>query len=191
MKDREIVDLYWQRSEMAISETADKYGNYCHTIAYNILESTEDSEECVNDTWLSAWNSMPDKRPERLSPFLGKITRNFAISKGLAKSRQKRGGKAITVALEDLDECIASGYDLASEIEDRELEKAINRFVKALPKTEQEVFVSRYWYFETEVAIAKQQGFSKSKVNAILKRTRSKLRDYILQEGLCTSQSES
>ena len=175
MKDDQIVDLYWQRSEAAISETDNKYGNYCHTIAYNILQNAEDSEEGVNDTWLNAWNSMPDKRPARLSPFLGKITRNLAITKGLAKAREKRGGKAVTLALEELDECLASGYDLDSEIEQRELERAINTFVKALPQIEQELFVLRYWYFETEVAIATRKGFSKSKVNVVLKRVRNKL----------------
>lgn len=81
MNDREIVNLYWQRSEQAISETERKYGSYCHIIAYNILENSEDSEECVNDTWMSAWNAMPDKRPDRLSPFLARITRNFALTK--------------------------------------------------------------------------------------------------------------
>ena len=191
MKDNQIVDLFWQRSEAAISETDSKYGNYCHTIAYNILQNAEDSEECVNDTWLNAWNSMPDKRPARLSPFLGKITRNLAITKGLAKTREKRGGKAITLALEELDECLASGYDLNSEIEQRELERAINTFVKALPQIEQELFVLRYWYFETEVAIATRKGFSKSKVNVVLKRVRNKLQRYLLQEGLCTNQNES
>ena len=191
MKDDQIVDLYWQRSEAAISETDNKYGNYCHTIAYNILQNAEDSEECVNDTWLNAWNSMPDKRPARLSPFLGKITRNLAITKSLAKAREKRGGKAVTLALEELDECLASGYDLDSEIEQRELERAINTFVKALPQIEQELFVLRYWYFETEVAIATRKGFSKSKVNVVLKRVRNKLQGYLLQEGLCTNQNES
>ena len=191
MKDEQIVDLYWQRSEAAISETDNKYGNYCHTIAYNILQNAEDSEECVNDTWFNAWNSMPDKRPARLSPFLGKITRNLAITKGLAKTRDKRGGKAITLALEELDECLASGYDLDSEIEQRELERAINTFVKALPQIEQDLFVLRYWYFETEVAIATRKGFSKSKVNVVLKRVRNKLQRYLLQEDLCTNQNES
>jgi len=190
MNDKQIVDLYWQRSERAISETINKYGNYCQTIAYNILENNQDSEECVNDTWLSAWNSMPDKRPQKLCAFLGKITRNFAISKGIEKSREKRGGKAVTLALEDLDECIASGYDLDSEIEERELERAINIFVKELSEKEQQIFVCRYWFLETEVTIAKKQGCSKSKVSAVLQKTRRKLKDYLLQEGLCTSQKE-
>lgn len=191
MNDREIVNLYWQRAETAITETERKYGSYCHTIAYNILENVEDSEECVSDTWLSAWNTMPDRRPERLSPFLGRITRNFAISKAIAKCREKRGGKSITLALEELDECIASGYSLEDEIEERELEQTINRFVNCLPEVERMVFVSRYWFLDTEVGIARKQGFSKSKVSAMLKRTRDQLRKYLIQEGLCVSRKES
>ena len=92
MKDTEIVELYWQRSERAVEESERKYGAYCRAVAYNILESGEDAEECVNDTWLSAWNAMPDKRPSRLGAFLAKITRNFAISRALERSRLKRGG---------------------------------------------------------------------------------------------------
>ena len=134
MNDRQIIELFWQRSETAITETASKYGKYCHTIAYNILANTQDSEECVNDTWMSAWNSMPDKRPQKLCSFLGRITRNFAISKGIANGREKRGGKAVTLALEELDECIASGYNLDSEIEEKELARAINDFIKTLPE---------------------------------------------------------
>ena len=92
MDDKSIVDLYWQRSDKAIEETASKYGSYCRTIAYNILANAEDSDECVNDTYLSAWNSMPDKRPDRLSPFLAKITRNHALHKYENNHRLKRGG---------------------------------------------------------------------------------------------------
>lgn len=190
MKDKEIIDLYWRRSDAAIEETARKYGGYCHTIAYNILENFEDSEECVNDTWLGAWNSMPDKRPAKLAAFLGKITRNFAISRGIAKSREKRGGKAVILALEELDECIPDGFDLSAVIEARELELALCRFVRSLPETERQVFVSRYWYLDTELRIAKRQRFSKSKVSAMLKRTRSKLQTYLQEEGLCTVQRD-
>ena len=105
MNDREIVNLYWQRSEQAITETEQKYGRYCHIIAYNILENSEDSEECVNDTWMSAWNSMPDKRPERLSPFLARITRNFALTKIVRRTAKKRGGAASPSACASTRRC--------------------------------------------------------------------------------------
>jgi len=190
MNDREIVELYWRRSEQAIRETIQKYGTYCHIIAYNILESTEDSEECVNDTWLSAWNSMPDKRPERLNAFLAKITRNHALTKIVRRTAKKRGGGEALLALEELNDCIASGYDLEREIEDRELSAAIDSFIAQLPEEEQLVFLSRYWFFATEREIAEKLGYSRSGVNAMLKRTRNKLGAYLVKEGLCTIRNE-
>ena len=190
MNDREIVNLYWQRSEQAIMETAQKYGRYCHIIAYNILENSEDSEECVNDTWMSAWNAMPDKRPERLSPFLGRITRNFALTRIVRGRAKKRGGGEIALALEELDEYLASGCDLEKEIEDRELSRAIDTFIGQLGEEEQLTFVSRYWFVATEREIAEKLGLSRSGVSAMLKRTRSKLKTYLMMEGLCTSRNE-
>ena len=190
MNDREIVNLYWQRSEQAIDETSRKYGRYCDIIAYNILENAEDSEECVNDTWMSAWNAMPDKRPDRLGPFLARITRNFALKKIVHRTAKKRGGGEAEFALEELDECLSSGCDLEKEVEDRELSRAIDAFVGNLPEEEQLVFVSRYWFVATEREIAEKLGLSRSGVAAMLKRTRSKLRTYLLKEGLCTIRNE-
>ncbi len=190
MNDREIVNLYWQRSEQAITETEQKYGRYCHIIAYNILENSEDSKECVNDTWMSAWNAMPDKRPERLGPFLARITRNIALTKIVRRTAKKRGGGEAELALEELDECLPSGYDLEKEIEDRELSRIIDAFVGNLPEEEQLVFVSRYWLVTTEREIAEKLGMSRSGVSAMLKRTRSKLKTYLMMEGLCTSRNE-
>lgn len=189
MNDGDIVNLYWERAEQAVAETAKKYGKYCHRIAYNILENSEDSEECVNDTWMSAWNSMPDKRPERLSPFLGKITRNFALKKIIRGKAKKRGGGEGMLALEELDECIASGYDLEQKIEERELGKAIDRFITQLQEKEQMVFICRYWYMVSEREIAGKLGLTRSGVNAMLRRTRNKLKTYLIREGLCTVQS--
>ena len=186
MNDSEIVNLYWERSEQAVAETVKKYGNYCHRIAYNILMNAEDSEECVNDTWLSAWNAMPDKRPDRLSPFLGKITRNFALKEIVHDHAKKRGGGEMPLALEELDECITSGYDLERNVENRELGRAIDRFVEHLPEREQLVFVCRYWYLAGEREIAEKLSLSRSGVNAMLRRTRKKLKTYLITEGLCT-----
>ena len=184
MKDREIVDLYWQRSEMAISETADKYGNYCHTIAYNILESTEDSEECVNDTWLSAWNSMPDKRPERLSPFLGKITRNLAIDRCRNREAKKRGGCEYNVAYHELENCLSGKTEPSAVIEQQELVRYIEEFLLTLPVKERRVFILRYWHFKTVSEIAWQYGYSVSKTSMMLHRTRKKLRTYLMNRGV-------
>ena len=191
MNDRDIVNLYWERSEQAIVETEKKYGRYCHIIAYNILNSSEDSEECVNDTWMSAWNAMPDKRPERLSPFLAKITRNFALTTIVRRTAKKRGGGETGLALEELDECVASNYDLEQEIEGRELSQAIDHFLDSLPEEEQLIFLGRYWFLATEQEIAEKTGLSRSGVAAALKRTRNKLKTYLITEGLCTIQKES
>ena len=190
MNDREIVNLYWQRSEKAITETEQKYGRYCHIIAYNILDNSEDSEECVNDTWMSAWNAMPDKRPDRLGPFLARITRNFALTKIVRRTAKKRGGGEAVLALEELDECLSDRCDLEKEIEDWELSRAIDAFVGNLPEVEQLVFVSRYWFMATEREIAEKLGLSRSGVAAMLKRTRSKLKTYLMMEGLCTIRNE-
>ena len=185
MNDREIVDLYWQRSEQAITETDNKYGKYCRIVAYNILENTQDSEECVNDTWLAAWNSMPVNRPERLNAYLAKITRNFALAKVVKRSAKKRGGGELELALEELDDCVPSDYCLEKEVEDRALAESINTFVDLLPEEEQLIFVSRYWFFASEREIAEKQGCSRSRISAMLKRSRDKLKTYLLQEGLC------
>lgn len=185
MNDREIVNLYWQRSEQAIRETEIKYGKYCRIIAFNILENSQDSEECVNDTWFAAWNSMPDKRPERLDPFLGRITRNAALTKITKKNAKKRGGGEFELALEELDACIPSGCSLEQEAEAKELSRAINMFVGTLPEEEQLVFIGRYWFLATERELAEKHGCSRSRINAMLKRTRDKLKNFLLQEGLC------
>ena len=185
MNDKEIVDLYWMRSEQAIQETERKYGKYCRIIAFNILGSTEDSEECVNDTWLAAWNAMPDKRPERLNPFLAKITRNGAISRALERSRLKRGGGQIPLALDELAECVPGGWEPEKALERRELERTLRRFVSGLPETERRVFLARYWYLAPVQEIADKLGFTQSKTAGMLHRTRKKLQRLLQEEGLC------
>ena len=185
MEDKQIVDLYWQRSDLAISETDQKYGRYCHTIAYNICGTNEDAEECVSDTWFRAWNLMPDRRPTVLSAFLGRITRNFAINLIQAKSRIKRGGGEAVFALDELEECIPGGTNPEQALEEKELARAIGSFVSGLPKTEKKIFVLRYWYVASIDDIAKTLGFSAGKVKTTLFRTRKKLKNYLEEEGLC------
>ena len=185
MEDREIVDLYWQRSDLAISETNQKYGRYCHTIAYNICGTQEDAEECVSDTWFRAWNLMPCERPPVLSAFLGRITRNFAINCIKAKNRIKRGGGEAILALDELTECIPGGTNPEQSLEEKELETAIGRFVSELSETEREVFVLRYWYLVPLSDIAEKLQFSMGKVKSILFRTRKKISAFLQEEGLC------
>ena len=185
MEDEQIVDLYWQRSDLAISETNQKYGRYCHTIAYNICGTDEDAEECVNDTWLRAWNLMPDQRPGILSAFLGRITRNLAIDCIKAKHRIKRGGSEAVLALDELEECIPGGTDPEHILEQKELEKAMGRFVAELPQTEKMIFILRYWHIASIDELAEKLHFSKGKIKSSLFRTRRKLRAYLQEEGLC------
>lgn len=184
MDDKQIVELYWQRNESAIDETASKYGPYCHSIAYNILDNDADAEESVNDTYLDAWNSMPPHRPSILATFLGKITRRISIDRWRKRSAEKRGGGQITVVLDELEECLTDGKSVEQEVEAKILSEVINSFVKSLPDTEQRVFLCRYWYMDSIETIAKEFGFSQSKVKSMLYRTREKLRARLIKEGL-------
>ena len=186
MNDSEIVELFWRRSERAISETAKKYGQYCRIVAYNVLGDEQDADECVNDTWLAAWNSMHNHRHSRLNPYLGKITRNFALQRIIYRGAKRRGGGEGTLALEELDDCIPSGCCIEDALEEKELSEAINRFVGRLSPEEQTAFIGRYWFLASERELAQKQGCSRSKTNGMLKHTREKLKTYLLQEGLCT-----
>ena len=182
MEDQKIIDLYWQRSEQAIQETDSKYGGYCYSIAYNILTNREDSEESVSDTYLAAWRAMPPKRPGILSAFLGKITRHLSIDRWRRRTAEKRGGE-IVLALEELEDCISDGLSAEDAVQKKELTVFINRFLDALPETERNVFLCHYWYVDGVQDIADTLGFSVSKVNSMLHRTRQKLRRALEREG--------
>lgn len=183
MTDNQIIALYWRRSETAISETADKYGAYCRTVADHILHSREDSEECVNDTWLRAWNAIPPQRPARLRMFLAKITRNLAFDKFKAQTAGKRGGGEVELILDELSECVSAGGDAEGQFLAQELEETINRFVHTLPKRDCSIFVRRYFFAESIEAIAKKYGLSANNVTVILSRTRQKLKAHLKEEG--------
>lgn len=183
MDDERIVQLYWDRSENAIAETAVKYGSYCHSIAYNILQSTQDAEESVNDTYLHAWNAMPPHRPSILATFLGKITRRLSIDRWRTANRTKRGGGEVPLALEELSECVAGSQDVEDTVVHKELVDAVNRFLDGLPVTERRIFLQRYWYLYPIREIAGSCGFSRSKVTSLLHRTRCNLRRQLEKEG--------
>ena len=184
MDDQKIIELYWARDEEAIRHTADRYGQYCYAIAYRILSVREDSEECVNDTYLDAWNSMPPHRPNILSAFLGKITRRIAIDRWREGRAQKRGGGEIALALDELSECVASAGDVAREVETLEVAAGVRRFLDTLPDTERRIFVRRYWHMEPIADLAERFGYGQSRVKSMLHRTRAKLRRYLEKEGL-------
>ncbi len=184
MNDTEIVELYWQRSEEAIYETSEKYGNYCYAIANCILCNHEDAEESVNDTYRDAWNSMPPHRPSVLSTFLGKITRRISIDRYRKRKAEKRGGGEFPLILDELADCITDGESIEDEYEKKCLAEAINTFVKSLSETERKIFLCRYWHMEPISEIGKRFGFSESKVKSMLYRTREKLRKVLEKEGM-------
>lgn len=184
MKDGEIVNLYWKRSEDAITETSKKYARYCHYISYNVLHNDEDAEECVNDTYMRAWNSMPMHRPNRLSTFLGKITRNLSINKYKGYTAKKRGAGQTSIVLSELDECVPSSESVEQAIDGMALADAINSFLATLSKTKRIVFMRRYWYLSPIKEIAEEYGMKENKVKSMLFRMRNELKLFLEKEGI-------
>ena len=183
MDDAKIVQLYWDRNEQAIPVTANKYGNYCTSIAINILGNREDAEECVNDTYMNAWNSMPPHRPNILSTFLGKIVRNLSIKRYKHNTADKRGGGQATVVLDEIAEFVSDTDSVEQEIDHRELVKAIDSFLDRLPTDTRSIFVCRYWYFDSVSDIANRFGMTENNVSVTLNRLRLKLHNYLLERG--------
>ena len=184
MEDKAIVELYWKRQERAIAETKTKYGAYCQTIAWRVLGDSRDAEECVNDTYLGAWNAMPPHRPARLSTFLGKITRNLSLKRRRALSAAKRGSGEVALSLDELEECVAGTGDVEEHVEAEELARSIDEFLAGLSADDRRMFMCRYWHFDSVADIAGRFGFSQSKVKMSLKRTRDKLATYLREEGV-------
>ncbi len=182
--DQKIIELYCSRSENAIAETAGKYGKYCNAIAYGILGSREDAQECVSDAYLTAWNAIPPRRPADLGTYLGKITRNLSIDRLRARSREKRGGGEAPLALEELEEVVAGSDSPENEAVRKELTAALNRFLGELPQQERYIFVRRYWYLDSLGDIAEKTGFSGSKVASMLFRLRGRLKKQLIEEEL-------
>lgn len=183
MDDDGIIQLYWDRNEQAISITSEKYGHYCKAIARNILDSDEDAEECVNDTYLNAWNSMPTHWPKQLATFLGKITRNLSFNKYKHNHAEKRNGGEIALVLEELADCVSDTDDVEQIIDRRELERAINSFVKNLSAEKRDMFVRRYWYADSVSEIAADYGMLRKSVSKTLERTRKRLKEHLIERG--------
>lgn len=184
MEDKEIVELYFQRSENAIEETKNKYDKYCYRIAYNILYNNEDSEECVNDTYMKAWNAIPPTKPLKLSAFLGKITRNLALHVHKKKHSLKRGEGQVHAVYEELQEVISNHDNPEEKVQVDFVASCITTYLKTLPKQQRMVFVGRYWGFESIEEIAKRLGITKGKTKTILFRTRNGLKEYLAKEGI-------
>ena len=184
MDDKSILDLYWSRSEAAIAETDAKYGAYCFTIAFNILNNREDSEESVSDTYMAAWNSMPPKRPAMLSAFLGKITRYISLDHWKKRSRLKRGGGELELCLEELGDCVSGSESIEDKLIRKHTAAAVNQFLSCLSETERKIFLCRYWYLDPVKDIAQRFGLSPNHTSVMLRRVRQKLNTHLAKEGL-------
>lgn len=184
MNDLEIVELYWKRSDEAITETARKYNGYCSKIATNILSNPEDAEECVNDTYFQTWNSIPTQRPDSLAAFLGKITRNLSINRYKQRRATKRGGGKVDLILHELEDCIPDRRTKEVKEDSELLAKTINQFLRELEQQTRMVFVRRYWYSDSIRDISQRYKMSESKVKSMLFRTRKRLRYYLEKEGI-------
>ena len=184
MEDSKIVELYWERNETAISETQEKYEKYLSKIAYNILADIEDSKESVSDTYLRAWYSIPPHKPVRLSAFLAKITRQISIDIYRKRTSKKRIGSEYSLSLEELFDCASPDGNPEKEIDASELCKAISSFVSSLPSETANIFICRYFYFDSVRDIATYTGSSESKIKSILYRTRLDLKKHLEKEDL-------
>ena len=174
MNDNEIIDLYWEREETAITASADKYGSYCHSISYNIL----------HNTWLGAWKSMPPHRPERLSTFFGKITRNLSLNRFKKYSAEKRGYGQTELVLSELEDCVSDKTSVEQIIDEQILVQSLNDFLYAQPEQKRNIFIRRYWYLYPIRDIAAAYCISESKVASLLFRMRKDLKVHFEKEGI-------
>lgn len=183
MEDEQIINLYWERDEAAIAESSQKYGTYCHAIADGILHSAEDAEECVNDTWLRAWNAIPPERPSALRFFFAKITRNLSLSRWRKHHADKRGGGRMPLILDELRECTDHTADVESQADYHAMQESLHRFLHSLPDRELRLFLGRYFYAKELSELAGISGISVKNVSVILYRVRKRLHDHFIKEG--------
>lgn len=184
MEDQQILALYFARDEQAIEQTSAQYGVYCHHIAYGILHSRPDSEECVNDTWLLAWQSIPPTRPTCLQAWLGRVTRNAALDRCRKQGAAKRGGQQIELCLEELSQCIGREDSTQQQLEAREIAASISVFLRKLGPTDRLLFLRRYWYLDSSRDLARRLGMKVGQVDTRLHRIRRRLHSFLEQEGM-------
>lgn len=182
MEDKKIIELFFARSEQAIECVKERYGALCRQIAANMLSDPEDVEECLSDTYMALWDAIPPARPQKLRPFVARIARNQAGNK-LAYNRALKRGREVTVPLEELEPWLASARDVERELDGKELTRAIERFLLTLDADSRNVFLRRYWFYDSVEQIAEGYGATESWVKSRLLRTRSKLRIYLIKEG--------
>ncbi len=182
MEDSKIIALFFARAEEAITALAEKYGAACGSIARNILKDSQDAEECVNDAYLAAWNTIPPQNPNPLRAYLFRIVRNISIAKYHANTAVKRNSN-YDVALEELGDCIAASGTVEQEVAAKELSRLIDRFLAGLDEESQMLFVRRYWYADSIPDLAARFQISGNHVSVRLSRIRDKLRKYLRKEG--------
>lgn len=182
MEDLQIIELYFKRDEAAITETASKYGAFCHGIAFNVLSNHADAEECVNDTYLQAWNSIPPLRPDKFGSWLGRVIRNIAINLWNKNHRQKRYA-GIEQVLNELEECIPGPQTVEHIMEEKELAKAIDMWLTSLPQDDRVLFMRRYWYGESVKQLAKKCGVTPGKLAKRMFKLRQSLKSTLEREG--------
>lgn len=182
MDDSKIIDLFYARSEQAIIELSKKYGAVCNKVARNILNNSLDAEECVNDAYLGAWNTIPPQNPKPLLTYICRIVRNLSVMKYHSNTAMKRNSFYDT-ALDELEECLASPSTVEAEISAKELSEALNRFLDMLDQENRVMFVRRYWYSDSVSDIATSFHMSNNNVSVRLSRTREKLKKFLKKEG--------
>ena len=183
MDDRVIVQMYLDRDEDAILKTKEKYEAYCYAISNDILENYEDAQECVNDTYLRAWNSIPPQKPVRLSTYLGKIVRNLSFDRYKKNTATKRGGGQMKLILDELEDIVSENNTPVDEVERKELIRTINEYLTNVSKRKRQLFVCRYWYADSIRNIANRYNMTENYVSVILNRMRAELRTYLSERG--------
>ena len=182
MDDNKILDLFWARSEKAVTETSAKYGRYCTGISMQILHNMLDAEECVNDTWLHAWNAIPPGRPTILQAYLGKITRNLSLDRWKKNNAQKRGGSQVELMLEELGDCVPAADSVEQEIETKVIAKTISDFLRQQSDSNRYLFIRRYWYGDSIAQLAEKTKMTESYIKTNLFRLRQKLKQHLEEE---------
>ena len=182
MDDQRIIELYFERDEQAIRETDAKYGKLCHSIAYNILNNHEDSEECVNDTYISVWNAIPPTRPNNFTAFVCRIARNMSLKRFEFMKREKRSAEELA-SLDELS-AILPDERYSPDVSDEDIGKLISKFLRSQKEDVRNVFIRKYYFFDSVKEIAERYGFTESKVKNMLFYTRNKLKDFLIKEGI-------
>lgn len=183
MEDDEIIDLMENRNESSISELSKKYGGICSEVVRNIIGDFTEVEQCLNDTYLKVWNSIPPAKPSSLPAFVAAIARNIALTRLRVKCSEKRGGGTKTLSFDELDDLVSGASSIESDAECRELIDAINKFLYKLPRNKQQLFIKRYWGCCSIEELARSFNMTESNVSVTLTRVRKKLKDYLCKRG--------